>query len=173
MTREFIKAHCIKCNYCIFTDGEPWGCGEIDEGGCCSEDLCTVKLCRMGHAPIEHKPRFTAGDRLEGIPNPIRILAVVTGINGYYLTQMEGGHGKYNEQTYPEQKMSLEEVDYNYEPVEEGTPVPLTYREGCLARVLWPGFSVSDGITVEGYTILKQKEEVLERIFGNTSRIKI
>lgn len=39
MTREFIKAHCIKCNYCIFTDGEPWGCGEIDEGGCCSEGL--------------------------------------------------------------------------------------------------------------------------------------
>ena len=166
MTREFINAHCINCDYCIYTDGEPWGCGEIDDGGCCSVDLTLVSSCRLGHEPIEHKPRFTAGDRLVGIPNPIRILSVMTGINGYYLTQMEGGHGKFNEKHYPEKKMGLEEIDYNYEPVEEGTPVPLTYKEGRLARIILPGFPVSDGMTVSGYELLKKKEVKLKHLFG-------
>jgi hypothetical protein len=166
MTQEFIKAHCIGCNYCIYTDGKPWGCGEINDDGCRSEELRLVKQCRLGHKPIPHTPRFNAGDRLEGIPNPIRILAVVTGINGHYITQMEGGHGKFNDTPYPEESIDLEEIDYNYELVEEDTPVPLRYSEGRLTHILWPGFYVKGGMTVEGYALLKQKEEELKHLFG-------
>lgn len=165
MTQEFIKAHCIKCAYCIYTDGKPWGCGEIDNEGCRSEDLRMVKQCRLGLKPIPHTPRFNAGDRLEGIPNPIRILAVVTGVNGHYITQMEGGHGKFNDTPYPEESIDLEKIDYNCELVEEGTPVPLRYSEGLLARILWPGFYDKGGMTVESYALLKQKEEKLKHLF--------
>ena len=166
MTREFIKTHCIGCDYCIYTDGEPWGCGEIDDDGCVSEDLRLVKHCRLGHAPIPHTPRFKAGDRLDGIPNPIRILAVCTGINGYYVTQMEGGYGKFNDTPYPEESTDLEEIDYKYELVEEGTPVSLRHSQKRLARILWPGFNVEDGMTVEGYAALLQKEDDLKHLFG-------
>jgi hypothetical protein len=166
MTQEFIKAHCIGCNYCIYTDGKPWGCGEINDDGCRSEELRLVKQCRLGHKPIPHTPRFNAGDRLEGIPNPIRILDVVTGINGHYITQMEGGYGKFNDTPYPEESIDLEEIDYNYEPVEEGILVPLRYSEVRLAHILWPGIFADGGMTTEFYTLFKQKEEDLKNLFG-------
>jgi hypothetical protein len=91
---------------------------------------------------------------------------VVTGINGHYITQMEGGHGKFNDTPYPEESIDLEEIDYNYELVDEGTPVPLRYSEGRLARILWPGFYVAGGMTTEGYALLKQQEEDLKNLFG-------
>lgn len=124
ITQEFIKAHCIQCNYCIYSDGNPWGCGEIDEYGGRSTDLRMIKVCRLKYAPIPHSPRFNDGDRLEASPNPIRILAVVKGINGYYLTQMEGGFGRFHEIPYPIKKIDLQEIDYNYELIVEDTDEP-------------------------------------------------
>lgn len=119
MTQEFITAHCVSCDYCIYSDGQPWGCGEIDEYGCRSTDLKSLKHCRFNYEPIPHAPRFNAGDRLEASPSPIRILDVVPGINGFYLTQMEGTYGRFNEIHYPIKRMDLEEIDYNYELVSD------------------------------------------------------
>ena len=112
MTQEFISAHCIDCNYCIYSDGMPWGCGIIDEYGCCSTDLHHLQHCRFNYKPIPHTPRFKAGDRLEASPSPIRILKVITGVNGYYITQKEGNPNNI-------QQIDLEEIDYNFELVTE------------------------------------------------------
>lgn len=124
MTQEFIQAHCIECNYCIYTQGNPWGCGEIDEYGCCSTAFGELKRCRLGYKPIAHTPRFQAGDRLEASPNPIRILDVVHGLNGYYLTQMEGSYGHFKHIQYPIQRIDLEKIDYNFELLVEDTDEP-------------------------------------------------
>lgn len=166
MTKEFIDKYCIDCDYCIYSDAKPWGCGEIDDGGCVSEDLKLVKHCRQNHAPIPHTPRFKAGDRLDGIPNPIRILGVCTGINGYYVTQMEGGFGKFNDTPYPEESTDLEEIEDRYELVEEDTPVPLRNSQKRLAHIIWPGFDVENGIPVEKYEKLLQIEQDLKHLFG-------
>lgn len=124
MTHEFIQAHCISCEYCIYSDGNPWGCGEIDEYGGRGTDLRFIKACRLKFEPIPHIPRFNAGDRLDASPNPVRILAVVPGINGYYLTQMEGGFGRLKDIPYPIMKTDLEAIDYNYELHTEDTDEP-------------------------------------------------
>lgn len=164
MTLEFVNKHCLNCDYCIYQDNVAWGCGEIDEGGCCSECFETLKSCRLGHKPIPHTPKFKPGDRLESYPNPIRILAVVTGIDGYYVTQMEGGFGRFNE-PYPQENVDLEEIDYGYELVEDNTPIALTFKEARLAKILWPDIDTNN-ITPDDYAMLKQKEEDLMNHFG-------
>ena len=124
MTHEFIQAHCVNCDYCIYSDGLPWGCGEIDEYGGRGTDLRSIKHCRLNYDPIPHTPRFKAGDRLDASPNPIRILDVVPGIEGFYLTQMEGTFGRFNEIQYPIKQIDLEDIDYYYELLVDDTDEP-------------------------------------------------
>ena len=70
MTLEFVNKHCLNCDYCIYQDDVAWGCGEIDDGGCCSECLETLKSCRLGHKPIPHTPKFNQETGLNHILIP-------------------------------------------------------------------------------------------------------
>lgn len=115
MTFDFVDKHCVHCDYCIYSDGEPWGCGEIDDGGCVSTEFRRVSHCRLGYAPIAHKPKYKVGDRIDTIPVG-KIIEVVKGLDGYYVIQPEGTHGRFNE-PYPVYKCDFEDIDYTYERV--------------------------------------------------------
>lgn len=115
MTYEFIEAHCVGCDYCIYSDGNPSFCGEIDEGGCVSTELKRVVVCREGHAPIPHIPRYKAGDRLETSCGIYKILGIE---EDRYVMQREGVFGRFDE-PYPVERQDTEEIDYCYELYQE------------------------------------------------------
>jgi len=104
-------------------------------------------------------PKFRVGDKIRRKTlRPYDKDMQVASIEGdYYICNHLG---KFSSET-----ISFSE-ESNYELVEEGTPVPLRYSEGRLARILWPGFYVAGGMTTEGYALLKQTEEDLKNLFG-------
>lgn len=115
MTREFIEAHCVNCDYCIWEDKVPSFCGEIDEGGCRSTELKLVSRCREGHEPIPHIPKYNVGDRIYYSPFVCKII----GIDGEkYILQRECSFGKFNE-PWPTEKWDIEETDECYELYED------------------------------------------------------
>ena len=115
MTYEFIEAHCVHCDYCIYEDHNPRYCGEIDEGGCRSDDLKRMSVCREGHAPIPHVPKYKTGDRLETSSGIYKIL----GIEGdNYIMKHEGTQGRFDE-TYPLEKRDTETIDLLWELYQE------------------------------------------------------
>lgn len=108
MTFDFVNKYCTNCNYCIYSDGEPWGCGEINNGGCASVEFRSVSHCRLGYANIAHKPKYKIGDYIDTTPVG-KIIDVVKGLEGYYVIQQKG--------TPHACKYDFEDIDYTYEKV--------------------------------------------------------
>lgn len=106
MTFDFVNEHCTHCDYCIYSNGNPWGCGEINDNGCVSMEFKRVSRCKLGYTPIAHKPKYKVGDSIDTTPIG-RIIEVVKGLNGYYVIQPKDSQNKY--------KCDFEDIDYTYE----------------------------------------------------------
>ena len=119
MTKEFIQKYCVYCDRCIYTDGVPLFCGEIDDEGCVSEEIKDVQHCYYGNAPVPHIPRFKPSDVLEAYPHNIEILSIE---GDEYMVRRQGTFGRF-EEPYPVEYFDIEETDDVYElyqPEEDG-----------------------------------------------------